>query len=120
MKNTITMKTTVQGITTKIALAAITLISLSPGFCTLEARASMTDPYVVNQLQDARGRLLRRENQLLRDQDDLKRQLDDLKRRNDGNTLSGTITEVAKRIDKNYADLRQTRTALRDVESNLL
>jgi hypothetical protein len=116
----ITKITTITTITTKIALAAITIISLSPVFFASEARASMTEPYVVDQLQDARGSLLRREYQLLRDQDDLKRQLDDLKRRNDGNTLSGSITELAKRLDKNYADLRQTRTAIRDVESNLL
>jgi hypothetical protein len=120
MKNTTTMTKTLQKITTKIALSAITIVSISPVFFTLEARASMTDPYVVDQLLDARGRLLRQENQLLRDQDDLKRQLDDLKRRNNGNTLSGTINELAKRLDRTYADLRRTRTAIRDVESNLL
>ncbi len=120
MKNISTTETSIQSMVTKIALAAITAISLNPIFFAGAARASMTDPYVVNQLQDARGRLLRRENQLLRDQDDLRRQLDDLKRRNDGNTLSGSIIEVAKRLDKNYADLRQTRGAIRDVESNLL
>ncbi len=109
-----------RGITAKIALAAITIISVSPAFFALEARASMTEPYVVDQLQDRRGQLLRRENQLLKDQDDLKRQLDDLRRRNDGNTLAGTINEVAKRLDRNYADLRQTQTAIRDVERNLL
>jgi hypothetical protein len=120
MQNTNNMKTTNRNISTKIALAAITIISLSQVFFIAEARASMTEPYVVDQLQGLRGQLLRRENQLLRDQDDLKRQLDDLKRRNDGNTLSGTIIEVAKRLDRNYSDLRQTRTAIRDVESNLL
>jgi len=109
-----------RGITTKIVLAAITIISISPTFSALEARASMTEPYVVDQLQDRRGQLLRKENQLLKDQDDLRRQLDDLRRRNDGNTLAGTINEVAKRLDRNYADLRQTQTAIRDVERNLL
>jgi len=120
MTNTTNMKKTNHGITTKIALAAITIISLSPVFFASEARAITADPQLVDQLLDARGKLLKQENQLLRDQDDLKRQLDDLRRRNNGNTLSGTINDLAKRLDKTYADLNKTRTAIRDVDSNLL
>ena len=116
MKKTNTSKL----IAKQIALAAITVLSMGPVFFTAPAEAITLEPGLVRQLQDARGQLLRRENQLLRDQDDLRKQLDDLRKRNDGNVLSGTINELAKRLDKNYADLRQTRTAIRDVETNLL
>ncbi|MBS1994327.1 MAG: hypothetical protein JSS86_09865 [Cyanobacteria bacterium SZAS LIN-2] len=114
------MKTrTTTNISTKIALATLMIISLSP-VCATSAIAGMTDAKIVDQLQDAKSRLLRKEYQLLRDQDDLKRQLDDLKRRNDGNVLAGTIDDVARRLDKTYADLRQTRIAISDVSRSLL
>jgi hypothetical protein len=105
---------------TKLLLVTTTVISLSPVFFTGAAYATSIDPSIVRQLQDTRGQLLRRESQLLRDQDDMRKQIDDLKRRNDGNVLSGTINQLAQRLDRNYSDLRRTRSALRDVESNLL
>jgi hypothetical protein len=105
---------------TKLLLVASTVVSLSPTYVSGPALATSIDPSIARQLQDTRGQLLRRESQLLRDQDDMRKQLDDLKRRNDGNVLSGTINEIAKQLDKNYSDLRRTRSALRDVESNLL
>ena len=111
---------TIKQTTSKIVLIAIAIISLSPVFMATEAHAGMTDPYVVNQLQDSRSQLLRKETQLLRDQDDLKRQLDDMKRRNDGNVLASSINDLTRRLDKTYSDLRQTQTAIRDVEHIML
>ena len=113
------MNQTFKNQTAKLALIAISLISINSAFVPA-AHAGMTDAYVVDQLQTSRSQLLRRETQLLRDQDDLRRQLDDLRRRNDGNVNSGSISDVSRRLDKNYADLRQTQMAIRDVERTLL
>jgi len=112
------MKTT-NNLITKIALATLMVISLSP-ITANSALAGMTDGKIADQLMDSKSRLMRKENQLLRDQDELKRQLDDLKRRNDGNVLASSIDDVSRRLDKNYSDLRQTQIAIRDLSQSLL
>jgi hypothetical protein len=114
------MNKTIKNQATKLALTALAVIAINPLALASAAHAGMTDPYVFDQLQYTRTQLLRKEYQILRDQDDLKRQLDDLRRRNDGNVLSSSIGDVARRLDKSYVDLRQTQTAIKDVERTLL
>ncbi|MBU6452272.1 MAG: hypothetical protein KGS72_10865 [Cyanobacteria bacterium REEB67] len=114
------MNKTIKNLASKTILTAAAILALNPLCLAGAAHAGMTDPYIIDQLQTTRVQLIRKESQLLRDQDDLKRQLDDLRRRNDGNVLSGSISDVSRRLDRTYSDLRQTQTAIRDVERTLL
>jgi hypothetical protein len=94
-------------------------MSLSMGLAQQPALALVSDPTIIDRLQDQRNDLLIQESQLLRDQDDLNRQIDTLKRINDPRSRY-LLNDMCQRRDIKFNQLRQTRWDLQEIEQALL
>jgi len=84
------------------------------------AQASIiTDPGVIDQLQNRKRALQTREYYLMRDTDDLLRRRDELKQKNDSDSV-WQLNEVCRKLDAKSWDLQQIRLDIRDVNLRLL
>lgn len=105
-------------IITSMMLLAMTA-ALSFGFAQQPASALVSDPTIIDRLQDQRNDLLIQESRLLRDRDDLNRQIDTLKRQNDPRNRY-LLNGLCQKLDVTYAQLQQTRWELTEVEQAML
>lgn len=104
----------------QIVLAVIASITLPAmvAFNVQPAQAMITDPGVIDQLQNRKRALQAREFYLIRDQDDLLRKREEIKR--DPNADSWQLNEVCRKIDNKTWELQQVRLDIRDVNTRLL
>lgn len=110
----------INGIKVKATVLALILAGTNAIFTAqIPAFGFVSDPTVVSRLTDKRKYLLNRESNLLREHDDLLRKIDEMKRRSDSDAQI-QMNELCSRSDSKYAELRQVRIDLRDVEMRLL
>ncbi len=113
MKNGNTKKQIVLALVATIALPAMVALNSQP------AQAIVTDPGVIDQLQNRKRALQTREYYLMRDTDDLLRRKEDLKQKSDSDAV-WQLNDVCRKIDLKSWDLQQVRLDIRDVNTRLL
>jgi hypothetical protein len=104
------------GILTRTGLVLAILLSLS-SLCVPSAEAVIRDKSIVGRLQEERNSLLNRERKLLEDYDDLQKQIQDLQKRD---ADSRAMDQLSRDADRKYADLKEVRNELHQVDVRLL
>jgi len=106
----------------KAAILATVAIIL-PAVVALESQpaqaAIITDPGVIDQLQNRKRALQTREYFLMRDTDDLLRRRDELKQKDDSDSV-WQLNDICRKIDAKSWDLQRVRLDIRDVNLRLL
>jgi hypothetical protein len=98
---------------------AICMVVIAAAVHAPSAQAIVFDPGVITKMQQQRDSLIVREKGLLQDYDTLSRQIDDMCRRNDG-SLDRRIDDLNRERDSKFADIKQIRLDLHDVEMKMM